>query len=339
MIRINTNSKYNSAPAATINKVMKRFSMFDGIGLDLTGSETYDDALQDAGIDYTAEKKPLFLENGTLLKDNFAVVKSDDENCVLGVVGNQYTAVSNRDAFDVSQELLNMGLRYETGGPSLGSKNVTDYARTFLVMRGDDFEIGDDEYNSFVVFNNSFDGSSGVQYSVICQRLVCLNGMVRYLGGAKDQLRISIQHSKSAVDRIKKAQEIVIKRQQDIEMIKREAEMFIGTKMNKDQFVKEVIPVVLKKMNLVEKDKDRQRGHERIERTVMQLMSCYNADDTQNYNDSAYKIILALSDFESHAEPLRNTGNRAVYMNRITKGMLLTGAAAQYIASTRGLHL
>ena len=339
-IYINEGSKFNTAPAETKYKVMKRFSMFDGIGHDLTQCDSYECAMNEAGLNYTGEKKPIYLADGTLINDNFAVVKSDDEHAVLGIVGNQYQTIGNMEAFDVAGEIVDLGLaRYELGGACIGVKDKVDYSKTFLVLRGDDFEIAGDNYESFTVFNNSFDGSSGIKYQVLCPRLVCLNGMVRYLGGKKNQLQINIQHSKTAGDRIRQAREIVMQQQQQIELIKREAQMFIDTPMTRDQFEKQIVPLILGKMNLVEKEKERQRGQERIDKTVMQLLECYNADDTQAFNGSAWKILLALSDFESHAEPLRDTGNRSVYMNRISKGMVLTSAAAEYIANMNGIRV
>lgn len=321
-------------------KVLRRFSMFDGCGLDLTGCENYNQALEEAGLDYTAECKKTYLENGKEIPNSYAVVKTTGENEILGVVGAQYVPVSNREAFDVADELVNEGYaRYEVGGPSLGAKNHVDFAKSFLVLRGDDFKVGDDIYNNFTIFNNSFDGSSGVNYQVIAQRVWCLNGAVRYLGGKASQLRINIQHSKTAPDRIKIARSIVMKRQEDIRMIQREAEAFIGTKYTKQEFEKKIIPHVLESLKLVEKDKERERGHERVERVVDQLMMAYNSDDVQNYAGTAFRVILALQDWETHAEPLRSTGNNSVYLNRITKGMLTTAAVAQYIANTKNFNM
>ena len=334
-----TATNYYKTNAQTRNTILRRFSMFDGVGLDLTGAQTYDEALSIAGLDYTAEKAPLFLGNGMEVPNHFAVTKSDNPACVLGVVGNQYHAVSNRDAFAVAEDIVKSGYNYEVGGPSFGAKNTLDYAKNFLVLKGEDFQIADDVFNSFVVFNNSFDGTTGVQYRIICQRVVCMNGMVRYLGGEKNQLKINIQHSRSAIERINTAKKIILKRQNDVELIKKEAQAFIGQKFTRAEFEKEIIPLVLEEKKLVEKDKERERGHERVQQVVADLIQAYNADDTQNYASSAYKIILALSDYESHSAPLRDSGNSQIYMNRIIKGMELTTAVAQYIAETRGIKI
>ena len=334
------------------DKVLKRFSVFDGLGLDLTEYEDYKKVLWASGLDYTAEKRNIFLgekaeENakeetvlGRMVPDNFAVVKSDDPTKILGVVGKQYTCVSNEDAFSVAEELYKEGYaRYEMGGPCLGAKDKIDYSRTFLVMRGDDFKVGDDPYNSFTVLNNSFDGSTGVNFQVLCQRVWCLNMATRYLAGKKNQLRINIQHSKTANDRIKEANKIVIKQQEVIRMIQKEAEAFMGVTFSKHRFEKEIIPLILKQQRLVIEGQERQRGNERVEQVIANICEAYMADDTQNYNNTAYKVILAISDWETHASPLKDTGNRAIYYNRIAKGMLATTVVAQYIASQAGFDM
>lgn len=334
-----TNSNLYHTPEGK-NKVLRRFSMFDGTGSDLTGCSTYDEALEKTGLDYTATVEKLYLGNGQELKNNFAVVKSDDSEHVLGVVGGQYTPVSNRDAFSVAEEIVNEGYgTYEVGGPCLGAKDKVDYSKSFLVLRGEPFYVADDEFDSFTVLNNSFDGSSGVNFQVLAQRLVCLNDMTRYLGGKASQLRINIQHSKTAEDRIRKAKQIVMEQHKNIELIKKEAEAFIGIKYTKVQFQKTVIPAVLKQQKLVVDGQERQRGEERIERVITQLISAYEAEDTQNYNGTAYKVLLALSDWETHAEGLKNTSNAHLYLNRVTKGMLATANIALILAQYGNLNL
>lgn len=333
-------TNYYMTNSTTRDKILKHFSMFDGVGLDLTSANSYDDALEMAGLDYTAKKVPLYLEDGTKIENHFGVTKSDNPSHILSVVGNQYHAVGNREAFAVAENIVDEGYaHYEVGGPSMKSQSALDYAKSFLVLKGDDFQIEDDIFNSLIVFNNSFDGSTGVQYQVICQRVVCMNGMVRYLGGKENQIKINIQHTRTASDRIKTANKIIMKRQNDVEIIKKEAQAFIAQGFTRVEFEKEIIPLVLESKKLVEKDKERERGHARVAQVVNDLMQAYNADDTQNYASSAYKVILALSDYESHAEPLRNTGNGQVYMNRIIKGMALTTIVAQYIARTRSLKI
>lgn len=346
-INIEKSSLYNSS-AKVRGKVLARFSAFNGAGHDLTTCETYDDALRGAGIDYTATKKPIYLahqrdgEDETYfgeIPDSFACVKEDEEPIegadpiVLGIVGKQYECVSNRDAFSVAEELVEEGLaRYEVGGSVIGAQEKKDYSRTFLVLRGDDFKVAEEPFNQFTILRNSFDGSTGVNFQVVCQRVWCENMATRYLGGKKNQLRINIQHSKNAIERIEQARQIIMKRNEDILMVQKEAEAFIGTHYTRAQFEKNVLPLLLKEMKLVEDGKERERGQERIERVVQLALSAYDAEDTSNWNGTAYKVILAIQDLETHMPALKDTKNPSLYMGRLEKGMLWTTAVANMIA-------
>lgn len=331
-------SNYYDSSVELKNKILRRFSMFDNAGLDLTSQTNYSEALAAAGLDYKVKKVPLYLDGGYEIPNKFATIKENEPDKALGIVGNSYVPMNNEDAFELADELVNnMGYTYEAGGACIGAKDKVDYSRSFLVCRGEDFTIGDDTYNVFPVFRNSFDGTTGVQVMFVTQRVVCLNGMVRLLGGRKNQLYINIQHSRNTEEKLQKARQLIISQNNEIEEIKREANLFIGQKFTKAQFEKEIIPLILTKKGLVEKDKERERGQERIEKTVGELIQAYEAADTQNFNNTMYKVILALSDYETHASPLRNTGNGQVYMNRILKGMVLTTAVAQYFQNQYGV--
>ena len=91
---------------------------------------TSSEAIQHAGLDYIVEKRPLF----TCDTDNylgsaeiiipeiavpnfFATVRADTEQ-VLGVVGNDYEVVQNRDAFSFFDAIVGggEGILYETAG-------------------------------------------------------------------------------------------------------------------------------------------------------------------------------------------------------------------------------
>ena len=147
-INIINDSLYNKCKDVR-KKVLRRFCAFDGIGADLTNCESYDEALEAAGLDYTAKKEKLFLENGTEIEGNFAVMKSDDPTKFLGIVGNQYTCVANRDAFSVAEELYKEGyMRYETGGPVLAARDKVDYSQAVLILRGDDFDVAGEPLNN-----------------------------------------------------------------------------------------------------------------------------------------------------------------------------------------------
>ena len=332
-------SNYDTLPGR--DKVLKRFSVFNGAGVNLRGVETLDDALDKARINYGAVKSPIFLQDGTEIKDHYCVTKSDD-NTPLGVVGKDYNPIHNRDAFEIAGELVdNFGFQYEAGGASRGSHCVVDDAKTFLVLRGDDVRIGEgdgDVFNTFAVFRNSFDGSSGIQYRFVMQRLVCMNGMTRYLGGKKSQLWINVQHSNSMADKLMIANEAMRNYAHDVDAIKAEANAFMNTHLTRKEFENEIIPMLLSTMKLNVED-EKESNQAKITNVVQKALSAYDAEDTAAYNGTAYKAILAMTDFESHMEPMRDTQNPSIYMNRTLNGMVWTTAIANYLVQTRHIRL
>lgn len=93
---------------------------------------TSSEAIQHAGLDYIVEKRPLFTYDtaahlGEGSDDNtipqievpnfFATVRADTEQ-VLGVVGNDYEVIQNRDAFSFFDAIVGGGdgILYETAG-------------------------------------------------------------------------------------------------------------------------------------------------------------------------------------------------------------------------------
>lgn len=326
------------------NKVLSRFSCFNGVGNDLRGIDNYEEALHAAELDYQVEKQPLMYTDGASAKNAFGIRIVENKQH-LGDVGKDYNPVENIDAFSAAQELVERGdMNFETGGASRGAKNTYDYAKSFLVLRGDDIVIGDDDdtFNSFIVFRNSFDGSSGVQYRFLLQRLVCLNGMTRFLGGKKSQFWINIQHSSTALDRIRIANEALQQKAIEIRAIQAEANAFINTPLTRTEFEKEIVPQLLKAMKLktgAQDEQKRLRGENRLQQVVEKALAAYDADDVQNYNSTAYKVLLACSDFETHISPLRDTQNPQLYFNRVLEGMVWTTAIAKYIADTRKISI
>lgn len=103
-----------------------------GLGQIIDRYPTSSEAIQQAGLDYIVEKRPLFtydtanhLGEGSddmmipeiAVPNFFATVRADTEQ-VLGVVGNEYEVVQNRDAFSFFDAIVGggVGILYETAG-------------------------------------------------------------------------------------------------------------------------------------------------------------------------------------------------------------------------------
>lgn len=88
-------------------------------GFTLDAPPSFSEALRLAGSDYDVALEPLHVElNGMMLKSptGKACVRTD-RNEILGVVGDDYRPIQNRDAFRVLEPLIDQGLAMiETGG-------------------------------------------------------------------------------------------------------------------------------------------------------------------------------------------------------------------------------
>src|ERR1035437_4265336 len=72
------------------------------LGTIVDGAMTSEEAIKSANLDYTVELAPATFSigkvQGIVIPDKFATFRTD-KNMPLGVVGNKYTIVQNREAF------------------------------------------------------------------------------------------------------------------------------------------------------------------------------------------------------------------------------------------------
>lgn len=163
---------------------------------------TSEQAIEKAGLDFTVEKRRLsFLtKKGITDVDSFATVRTDTEQC-LGVVGDRYHPVQNREAFSFFDVLVHEGEAIYDRAIS-----IDNGARIALLAKlPNDFFIGKDQVERRVLLYNSHDGSSGLRIKLLSLRLVCTNGMV----AADTDIAINIRHTANADIKIGQAHKLL----------------------------------------------------------------------------------------------------------------------------------
>ena len=186
-----------------------------GLGQIIDRYPTSSEAIQHAGLDYMVEKRPLFTYDtanhaGETSDDMiipeievpnfFATVRADTEQ-VLGVVGNDYEVVQNRDAFSFFDAIVGggNGILYETAG-ALGNGE-----RIFITAKLPDYiKVGAKDWiEQYLFLTTSHDGLGSITAAFTPIRIVCnntLNAAMRNHSGA-----IKIRHTASAGERLKQA--------------------------------------------------------------------------------------------------------------------------------------
>lgn len=300
-----------------------RKTYFDGAGTPITGFRKTEQAIKLAKLDWDVDKRPIYLADGTPVENFFCNVKSDD-GTQLGVVGKDYGIVSNRDAFDFIDSMIEGGADIECAG------SYKDLKKTFIVAKTDPLKILGDDFQPYILVTNSFDGSGAVQAMFTPVRVFCSNCLV--VANKQAPFKIPIRHSRNVLDRLQIARDTLLQNSKYLDYLKTKSETWATTKFTKADFTKHVIPAVLDKMG-VNNIKERKRNKNREEEVRHELMKAYTTSDLGNYSNTAYRAIQAVADYESHAEPARNTDNPQLYMQRVAVGMVLLNAAIQAISA------
>lgn len=180
---------------------------------------TSSEAIQFAGLDYIVEKRPLFTydtENHISNPDTniiipeigvpnyFATVRADTEQ-VLGVVGNDYEVVQNREAFSFFDAIVGGGdgVLYETCG-ALGNGE-----RIFITAKLPGYiKVGNDDLiEKYLFLTTSHDGFGSITAAFTPTRIVCNNTLHAALGNMTNSVKI--RHTQSVQERLKQAHEVM----------------------------------------------------------------------------------------------------------------------------------
>jgi phage/plasmid-like protein (TIGR03299 family) len=158
-----------------------------GLGTKLVNPPTSLEAIREAGLDWEVDKFPLFAQFGKdrqLMKkvDRYALMPVDRiefPDCpVLGVVGQDYGIVQNRDAFTFFDPIISEKLAtYETAGALGEGERVWVLAK----LPGDIVVHKDDKVIKYLLLVNSHTGMASVQIKLTPVRVVCNNTLTMAL--------------------------------------------------------------------------------------------------------------------------------------------------------------
>lgn len=291
-----------------------------GLGTIVAEAPDSKEALKLAGLDWEVSQYPIFTRHGEIggYKAN---VRSTDKQ-VLGVVTDRYKVVQNVEAFSFTDELLGHGVRYETAGSLMGGRKVWLLAR---LPR--EFIIAGERISPYLVFSNTHDGSGAVRVAVTPIRVCCNNTLNLALHTASRSF--GMVHTGDIKGKVQEAKETLFMADKYMESLGREFEKLRKQKITEQQ-VREYIELLLP----VEKG----AGAAAV-RNVKKLrsdmeMRYFEAPDLKKLGSNAYRFINAVSDFATHAEPIRRTKNyqENLFM-RTYEGNPMIDRAYQFIAA------
>lgn len=266
-----------------------------GLGTIVAEAPTSEEALRLAGLDWTVRQRAIYTNAGKIggYKAN---IRDIDGQC-LGVVTDRYKVVQNTEAFAFTDELLGNGVKYETAGSLQNGRKVW-----MLAKLPSEFVVGGERISPYLVFSNTHDGSGAVRVAVTPIRVCCNNTLNLALKTAPRSF--SMVHTGDIKGKIGEARQTLFMADQYMDRLGMEFERLRRQKITEQQ-VREYIEILLP----VEKDASLVTA-----RNIKKLRSdmearYFDAPDLKGTGNNAYRFVNAVSDFATHAEPIRRTKN------------------------------
>jgi len=279
-----------------------------GLGVNVQEALDSKKALESAGLDWSVIQKPIYTAD--FVCNSGKVYTSDEQaisgykanirntdNQVLGVVSDRYRVVQNHEAFEFTDTLLGEGVRYETAGSLQNGKRVW-----LLAKLPDKYIINGEVIEPFLVFSNSHDGSSSIRVCMSPIRVVCMNTLNFALKQAKRSW--AAKHTGNVQSRMHEARETLGLAHTYMENFGKEVDNLNRIKLS-DSKVMELINTLIP---LTDEATATQRKNIEQQRDDIKIRY-WEAPDLKVLNKNAFRFVNAVSDFATHAKPLRESSN------------------------------
>ena len=170
------------------------------IGKSVTKAMTAEEAIKLGGLDFTVKvsENPVttLVGDKTITVENRFLTYAEKQDGTLsgiGVIGNRYVPIQNRDAFDMLNNIVDeSGAHFDTAGTfgGLGKCYVSMKMPENIVVGN-----GADAIETYLHCVNSHDGTSSFKIYVMFLRQICTNGMKGFRRGSEISFRHTINSS------------------------------------------------------------------------------------------------------------------------------------------------
>ena len=274
------------------NKENGRFVPWHGLGVPVEEALTSKEAIKIAGLDWTVEAKPIYDDRGVEIPGFKANTRSSDSK-VLGLVSNRYKLVQNSEAFDFTDSLIGGDVRYETAGSLMGGKRI------FLLARLPEKKILGDDFDNYICFTNSHDGTGAIQACMTPVRVVCQNTLNLAIGQASRKW--STKHIGDIEAKMEEARHTLQLADAYMDNLAIVANQLANTTVTEGE-----VAVMLDELFPVDADAT-DRVKNTINKKKEEFMVCMFAPDILKFQNTAWGVINAASDFSTHTAPARMT--------------------------------
>lgn len=298
-----------------------RTAPWHGLGVRVENAPNSKDALWMAGLDWTVEQQEVYTEDEILIPGYRANVRDSDQS-VLGIVSDRYQVIQNEEAFAFTDDLLGEGVTYETAGSLQGGRRIWILARL-----PEKYIIAGDVVDPYFVIMNSHDGSCSIKAAMTPVRVVCQNTLNLALSTAKRTW--TTKHTTNIMERMEDAKETLGFANRYMAELGKEIDRLNRVKLTDVkvmEYMQEFFPVTV----------DMSTAQRKNNMKLLNDMKSryFDAPDLQQVGKNGYRFINAVSDFATHADPIRKTRNyKENLFQRTVEGNSLIDRAYQMMRS------
>ena len=265
-----------------------------GLGVSVESAPTSADAIRLAGLDWTVKQSPVYTEQGFEIPGYRANIR-DIDNTVLGMVGDRYKVVQNKEAFDFTDAMLGEGVKYETAGSLFNGKRI------WLLANMPKAQILGDDVIPYLCFTNGHDGYHSIKICLTPVRVVC-NNTVNFALSTADRAW-STRHVGDLNSKMQEARRTLELANTYMKELAVVSDQLANTTVSEDEIRKildNTFPVA---------PEATERTKQNAEDMKQSFMICMLAPDLVKFAGSAYQVAQAAADYADHRAPKRTTAN------------------------------
>lgn len=305
-------SQYSSLhPTQSWEALTPRDMLWDGVGKDISHCLSTDAVFELAGLDFNVEKVPTYIMKKDFspnVQDNFDIVPHvdgivqiplyaiirGDNITFLGAGTERFNPLANERVREMCDTLFSLGFRYENAGVFDGGKV------TYVSMKWKGAVSSGEKMDYYVVIINSFDQTQPLGIYITPVRIVCKNTLNL---AVKRAVRFwKIRHTRTAESRVREVQESLMAFDHYLKGLDTEIDRMKMLTINDDKvksFFETLFPV---------ENGMTQRMIDRAMKQRSELAYRYlNAPDLDGMENSAFRLMCAVTDYADHTDPLKRT--------------------------------
>jgi phage/plasmid-like protein (TIGR03299 family) len=272
-----------------------------GYGQDISSARTVAEALDMGGLNWTVEARSPFIQdalgNFVAVEGKFANVRVED-NRTLGFVGKNYSICQNIEAFDFVNALAEDGeISFDRAGSYNGGRRVWIQARI-----NDNSSILGDAFEKFIIFMNSHDGTGSIRAIITPIRIACSNALGMAL--KKAERSWAVKHCGNLADRLIEAQNTLLLANSYMTELEEEASR-MNSRILTESDVRDILFELYPDGNSERTIRNAEENRNLIKLVMDEKL------DLQDMPYSSYRLLNAISDYESHRDPARATATYA----------------------------